>query len=46
MNLTDRPADVSLEDLTRQALVDEEMIPGYHLGKLWIPSEKPPWKRV
>jgi protease-4 len=34
MNLTDRPADVSLEDLTRQALVDEEMIPGYHLREV------------
>ena len=31
MNLTDRPADVSFEDLTRQALADEEMIPAYHL---------------
>jgi protease-4 len=34
MNLTDRPADVSLEDLTRQALADEEMIPGYHLREV------------
>jgi protease-4 len=34
MNLTDRPADVSFEDLTRQALADEEMIPGYHLREV------------
>ena len=34
MNLTDRPADVSLEDLTRQALANEEMIPGYHLREV------------
>ena len=27
MNLTDRPADISFEDLTRQALADEKMIP-------------------
>ena len=37
MNLTDRPADVSFEDLTRQALADEEMIPAYHLWKRWLP---------
>mgnify|MGYP001399667148 CR=1 FL=1 len=34
MNLTDRPADVSFEDLTRQALADEKMIPEYHLKEL------------
>ena len=34
MNLTDRPADVSFEDLTRQALVDGEMIPEFHLKEL------------
>ena len=37
MNLTDRPADVSFEDLTRKALADEEMIPAYHLKKLLLP---------
>ena len=25
MNLTDRPADVSFEDITRQALTEEEL---------------------
>ena len=34
MNLTDRPADVSFEDLTRQALADEEMVPAYHLKEV------------
>ena len=34
MNLTDRPADVSFEDLTRQALAEEEMIPTYHLREV------------
>ena len=34
MNLTDRPADFTLEDLTRQALSKEEMIPGYHLREV------------
>jgi len=31
MNLTDRPSGVRLEDLTRQALVDEAKPPHYHL---------------
>ena len=34
MNLTDRPADFTLEDLTRQALSQEEMIPRYHLREV------------
>ena len=34
LNLTDRPAGVSFEDLTRQALTDEKMIPEYHLKEL------------
>ncbi len=34
MNLTDRPADVSFEDFTRQALADEEMVPAYHLKEV------------
>lgn len=34
MNLTDRPPDVSLEDLTRQALAEEEIIPSYHLREV------------
>ena len=34
MNLTDRPADVSFEDLTRKALADEEIIPAYHLREV------------
>ena len=31
MNLTDRPSGVRLEDLTRQALVDQAKPPHYHL---------------
>ena len=34
MNLTDRPADVSFEDITRQALTEEELIPSYHLREV------------
>ena len=34
MNLTDRPSDVSFEDLTRQALTDEKIIPAYHLKEV------------
>ena len=34
MNLTDRPADVSFEDLTCKALADEEIIPAYHLREV------------
>ena len=34
MNLTDRPADVSFEDITRQALTDEKLIPAYHLKEV------------
>ena len=34
MNLTDRPSDVSFEDLTRQALTDEKIIPTYHLKEV------------
>tara|TARA_B100000035_G_C21024806_1_gene565698 strand:+ start:454 stop:2310 length:1857 start_codon:yes stop_codon:yes gene_type:complete len=40
MNLTDRPSEISLEDLTRQALADEEMIPGYHLREVVDALEK------
>ena len=36
MNLTDRPADVSFEDITRQALTEEELIPSYHLREVLI----------
>ena len=34
MNLTDRPANITLEDLTRQALADEKPIPTYHLKEV------------
>jgi protease-4 len=34
MNLTDRPANVSFEELTRQALADEKLVPSYHIREV------------